>query len=177
MDLALPWSHKIKSWEFLYTIFTKEYWKIKCNTKLSNKEKSLDLWYIINFEIVTKENISIHKIRNIKILSEFNSDNKSFKELNNYLIILSIIYKKIPTWSPIYELFDLLEFINSYKNIDETKLILARLKISAILWELNENNSNAIIWKILKFINNNKIEKILKLSWINEDIRKELEVL
>ncbi|MBT3728831.1 hypothetical protein HOG27_01850 [bacterium] len=51
----------------------------------------------MNFEITTKENISIHKIRNIKILSEYNRENKSFKELNNYLVILSIIHKKIPT--------------------------------------------------------------------------------
>lgn len=168
---------KIKPWEFLYTIFTKEYWKIKCNKKLSKAEKTLDLWYLINFEITTKENISIHKIRNIKILSEFSRDNKTFSELNNYLIILSLIHNKIPNWSPIYELFNLLELINSYSDIDEIKLILTKLKIIAILWELDENHSNNTVSKILKFINATKIDKILKLTGINDNIKKELEII
>ena len=168
---------KIKAWEFLYTIFTRDYWKIKCNKKLAKSEKTLDLWYLVNFEITTKENVSIHKIRNIKILSEFSRDNKTFSELNSYLIILSIINNKTPNWTPIYELFDLLELINSYKDVDEIKLILTRLKISAIFWELNENNSNETVSKILKFINSNKIERILKLTGISEELKKELEIL
>ena len=168
--------HKIKQWEFLYTIFTKEYWKIICNKKISKKEKTLDLWYLINFEITTKEDINIHKIRNIKILSEFSRDNKTFYELNSYLILLSIVFKKTPNWSPIYELFDLLELLNSI-NINEIKLILIRLKIISIFWELNENNENNTISKILKFINANKINRVLKLTWINEQIKKELEII
>ena len=148
-----------------------------CNKKLSKKEKTLDLWYIVNFEISTKESASIHKIRNIKILSEFSRENKSFSELNNYLIILSIIHKKTPKWSPIFELFELLEIINSYYDLDETKLILIRHKIISIFWELNENNSNNTVSKILKFINANKIDRILKLTWINEELKKELEII
>jgi len=166
---------KIKPWEFLYTIFTKEYWKILCNKKLSKKEKTLDLWYIVNFEISTKENQSIHKIRNIKILSEFSRENKSFSELNSYLTILSIILKKIPNWLPINELFELTEILNINENITETKLILIKLKIISIFWELDENNDNGTIQKILKFINSNKIERVLKLTWINEDIKGKLE--
>jgi hypothetical protein len=168
---------KTKPWEFLYTIFTKEYWKILCNKKISKKEKALDLGYLVNFEITTKENISIHKIRNIKILSEYNRENKSFKELNNYLVILSIIHKKIPTWAPIYELFELLETINSNLEMNATKLVLTRLKIISIFWELNENNSNSTVAKILKFINSNKIDRILKLSGISEEIENKLEQL
>jgi hypothetical protein len=168
---------KVRPWEFLYTIFTKEYWKIKCNKKLSKIEKTLDLWYLVNFEITTKENVSIHKIRNLKILSEFSRNNKTFSELNAYLTILSIIYQKTPNWYPIYELFNLLELVNSYPKIDETKLILTRLKIISIFWELNENNNNETVSKILKFINANKIERILKLTGISEEIKKELEIL
>lgn len=167
----------IKSWEFLYTIFTRDYWKIKCNKKLSKIEKNLDLWYLVNFEITTKENVSIHKIRNIKILSEFCCDNKTFIELNSYLIILSIVHNRIPAGNPIYELFDLLESINTHSNMSLNKLILSRLKIISILWELNENHSNTTIWKILKFINSNKIDRILRLTWITEELTKELDVI
>jgi len=168
---------KVKHGEFLYTIFTKDYWKIKCNKKIGKQEKILDLGYLINFEIVTKENVSIHKISNIKILSEFNLENKWFKEINNYLIILSIVLKKIPNWTPIFELFELLETVNNIKNIDESKLILSKLKIISILWELNEHHENEITRKILKFINSNKIDKILKLVGINEGIKNKLNEL
>lgn len=166
-----------KSEGLLYTIFTKDYWKIKCNKKISKTEKTLDLWYVVNFEIITKENVSIHKIRNIKIVSEFDYKDKSFKELNNYLILLSIILKKSPFWYPIYELFNLIELINVFDNIGEIKLILLKLKVISILWELNENNKDVTISKILKFINWNKVEKILKLTWIDENLKKELEIL
>jgi len=168
---------KIKNQEFLYTIFTKEYWKIRCNKKLSKKEKNLDLWYIINFEIITKENVSIHKIKNIKIISEFNSNNKSFYELNLYLTILSIILNKTANWLAIFELYDLIEILNKEKNINDIKLILIKLKIISIFWELYENHNNQIISKILKFINQNKIDRIIKLTWINDEIKKELEII
>ncbi|MFK7780469.1 MAG: recombination protein O N-terminal domain-containing protein [Candidatus Gracilibacteria bacterium] len=168
---------KIKSGEFLYTIFTRDYGKILCNKKFSKTEKTLDLGYLINFEITTKENVSIHKIRNIKIISELNRDNKTFDELNSYLIILSLVHNKIPTGSPIYELFNLLELINSYPNLDKTKLILTRLKIISILGELNETHNNETISKILKFINSNKIDRILKLTGITEELKKELEII
>jgi recombinational DNA repair protein (RecF pathway) len=168
---------KIKEQEFLYTIFTKEYWKIRCNKKLSKKEKNLDLWYIVNFEITTKENISIHKIRNIKIISEFNSENKKFNELNLYLTILSIILNKTANWLPIFELYDLTEMLNKIENMDEIKLILIKLKVISIFWELNENHNNQTISKILKFINQNKIDRIIKLTWINDEIKKELELI
>ncbi len=167
--------HKIKPWDFLYTIFTRDYWKIICNKKLNKSEKTLDLWYLVNFEVITKENVSIHKVKNIKILSEFNNNNKSFNELNSYLTILSIINNETPKWSPIYELFDLLSIINTYPRIDELKLILLKLKITSIFWVLDENNKNKTVYKILKFINSNKINKILKLSGISDEIKKELE--
>lgn len=169
--------HKINTWEFLYTIFTREYWKIICNKKLSKKEKALDLWYLINFEIITKDEITIHKIKNIKILSEFSRDNKSFYQLNTYLIILALILNKTTKWLAIYELFDLLETVNLITNINEIQLILIRLKIISIFWELNEHNSNQTISKILKFINSNKVDRVIKLTWINENIKKELEVI
>ena len=168
---------KLKPWEFLYTVFSEEYGKILCNKKINKKEKTIDLGYLINFEIYTKENISIHKIRNIKIISEFNMENKSFVVLNNYLILLSIVLNKIPKGNPIYEIFNLLEIINTTKNISETQLILAKLKIISIFWELNENNKNNIVSKILKFINTNKVNRILKLTWISEEIKKELELV
>jgi len=164
--------------ELLYTLFTKSYWKIKASKNYTKTEKNIDLGYVINFEIITKENSKIHKIKNIKIKSEFNlNKDKNFYELNKYLEILALIYKEIPEWIAFEEIFDVIENINNYEKIDETKLILAKIKIKSLLWNLKIEHNNKVIEKILKFINNSKIENILKLTWINEDQKKELDLI
>lgn len=161
---------KLREKELLYTLFTYEYWKIRASKKFSKKEKNLDLGYLINFEIITKEEAKFHKIRNIKIKSQFNIEkDKSFSEINLYLELLNKIYKEIPDWLQNKEIFSVIENINSKKNINETKLLLALLKIKSVLWDLPNENENKTIEKILKYINNSKIEDILRLK-INESI-------
>ena len=165
---------KIAEKDLLYTIFSYDYWKLK----VSKKEKNIDLGYIINFEIITKENVSIHKIKNVKIKSEFNLENKrTFSEINIFLEILSLIYKESAVWIQNKEIFHLVEEINKKENIDKTKLILAKLKAKAIFWILNTENSNLIISKILKFVFHNKIIDIFKLKWINSELEEILEKL
>lgn len=167
---------KIKDKELLYTLFTYEYWKIRANKKYSKTEKSLDLGYIINFEIVTKENVSIHKIKNIKIKSSFNSNkDKNFYELNNYMILLSKIFKEIPDWVQNKEIFNIIDFVNNFEKIDEIKLILTKIKIESILWNLWDFHKNKLVEKIVNFIIKNEIKTIFKLTWINEETKKELE--
>ncbi len=162
---------KINQKDFIYTIFTKDYWKILVNKKLSSKEKVLDIWYIINCEIQTNEKNDIHKIRNIKIKYEFLNQKRSFSEINLYLEILSYTLKNIAIWIVFYEIFDIIEYINKTEKIDETKLILAKLKIKNILWELDIKNKDTTINKVLKFINKNNIKTIFKLTWIDENIK------
>jgi len=174
---------KLKDKEFLYTIFTKTFWKILAKKKFSKKEKSLDLWYYINFEIETSKKIEslktseiINKIRFIKILNEFQTSNRNFIEINNYLILLNTILKKTAFWVENMEILEIIKAINIYSKEDlEIKLILANLKIINILWELDIQNKNETISKILKFISKNNIKTILKLNWINEEIKKELQ--
>ncbi len=164
--------------ELLYTLFTKSYWKIKASKNYTKTEKNIDLGYVINFEIMTKENSKIHKIKNIKIKSEFNlNKDKNFYELNKYLEILALVYREIPEWIAFEEIFDVVETINNYEKIDEIKLILAKIKIKSLLWNLNVEHNDKIIEKILKFINISKIENILKLTWINEEQKKELDLV
>ena len=88
--------HKVNEKDFLYTIFTQEYGKIICQKKYSKTEKSLDIGYLIQFEIETKEDKKIHKMRNIKILSDFSPTNKNFDVLNNYLELLAMIHQNTP---------------------------------------------------------------------------------
>lgn len=168
---------KLKEKDFIYDIFTYDYWKIKVQKKEWKKEKTLDLWYIINCEIDTKEWKDIHKIKNIKIKSQFICDNRDFKTINEYLSILGLIYRKIPFWTDFKDIFELFEELNDKKNIDELKLILARLKIIDLIGELKIDNDDEIISKILRFINKNRLKEIMKLSWIDDDLKKKLKDL
>ena len=161
--------------DFIYTIFTKDFWKILVNKKFSKKEKKLDIGFLINCEIIVKEEKNIHKIRNIKIKWDFLSKKRCFEEINYYLELLSFIDKNIAFWISIPEIYEIMKEINSIKNCNKTKLILAKLKIKNIIWELDLSHKNKTIEKILKFINQNNIKKILKLNWINKELEKELE--
>jgi len=167
--------NKVSGKDFLYTIFTYDYWIIRASKKNNKNEKAIDLWYLINFEVETKEKRDIHRIRNIKISLEFICENKNFATINAYLTLLWTILNNTPIWVPIYEISDIIEAVLNYDNIDETKLILARLKIINILWNLDINHKNIIVGKILKFINNNKIWEILRLSWISDEVKEELK--
>lgn len=166
---------KLQKNEFLYTIFSYDYWKIKAAKKTGKKEKNLDLWYIINFEIETKEKKEIHSIRNIKINSEFKYENKNFNIINKYLELLSIINKQIPDWISVYEIFNIIDFINNKENVEDTNLILSKIKILLIIWGLKINTKNQNIIKIIKFIEKNNIKDIFRLTWIDENTKKELE--
>ncbi len=168
---------KIKDKNFVYDIFTYDYWKIKVQKKNTKKEKNLDLWYIINCEIETKQWRDIHKIKNIKIKSEFDYENKNFAVLNTYLEIISYVEKNLTYWADFKDIFEIIEIINNKKNIDDTKLVLAKLKITNYLWELNIENNDKNVEKILKFINKNKISEILKLTWIDNDLKIKLKNL
>jgi len=160
----------------MYTIFSYDYWKIKATKKIAKAEKNIDLWYIINFEIETKNKTNIHKIKNIKITSEFNTQNKSFSIINKFLENLSTILKHMPEWIAVYEVYNIMEIVNTKQNISEIQLILSKLKILSIAGELNIENKNATISKILKFVSRNNISDIFRLGWINEELKKELEM-
>ena len=166
--------NRLKENDFLYTILSEDYWKILCQKKIVSKEKSLDLWYIINFEIVTKEERKIHKIRNIKILSEFKTEWKWFKIINSYLELLNLILRYTPDWVPVLWIILIFKNINSIKDLDEIKIILSKLKILNILWILDIESKNPLVKRILKFIDKNNINDILRLSGINERIKEEL---
>jgi len=165
---------KLEEKNNLYTIFTSDYWKIICNKKLKSSEKTLDLGYFINFEIDVKPWVNIFNIRNIQILSEFNSLWQKYSIIENFMILLNIINKKLPEKLENKLIFSTLVEIIKYKNINSVKLILSQLKILNILWFLDLENKNLTIKKILHFINKNKIENILKLTWINEELENEL---
>lgn len=167
--------YKNKDKNFIYDIFTYEFGKIKIQKKDAKKEKALDIWYIINFEIETKEWREINNAKNIKIKSEFIYENMEFITIMEYLNIIWLIHKKLALWIEFREIFEIVEEINIKNNLDETKLILAKLKIINLIWELKIENANKTVEKILKYINSNKITEILRLSGIDDTIKSILK--
>ena len=160
----------------MYTIFTDEYGKIICQKKISAKEKTLDLWYEIQFEIETKEERKVHKMRNIKILSDFSPQTKSFAVLQKYLEILAYILKNSPDGLQIFWIVEIIQKIHHFENISEEKLLLCYLKVAHIYGNLAQEHSNPIVQKILHFVHTKKISEVLRLSWI-EKYKKDLEQL
>lgn len=169
--------HKVQEKDFLYTIFTEDYWKIVCQKKLSTREKTLDIWYLIHFEIETKEDRKVHKMRHIKIISEFSLLKKTYLEMESYLKLLAYVWKQAPEWAPVYQVLEIFELVHLYENITEEKLLLARLKLASIFWVLPQEYGSEMTQRILWFIYKNKITQILKLTGISEEIKKELEHL
>ena len=170
-----------KSKDLMYIIFSTDYGKIAVVSKNSNKEKKLDIWYNISFELKTKWEKELFQIRNIKIISEFNYLNFSFKVINNYSLMLSLVFKLAPEKKQIFNIYEIIEKINNEtkNNIEEnkinTKIILASLKILNIFWLLNSENKNIEIKKVLNFINNNNFSRISLLVWISEESLENFE--
>ena len=164
----------------LYTIFTADYWKILTSKKLVLKEKTLDLGYLINFEIEVKQWVNIHKIKNIKIIWEFNSFGKQYSIIHSFLELLNIVNTKLPEKLAHLEIFYTLETLIKYENLTSNELtkqriILIQLKLLDLLWTLNIEHKNPIIKKILHYIHKNKAGEILKLTGISWEIEEELE--
>lgn len=167
--------NSLKETEFLFDVFSYDYWKLKLKAKKSKKEKNLDVWYIINFEVNVKKENQIHEIKNIKIKSEFDYLNKDYETILEYLELLKLIDEKCPLSMPIYEIFNILNEINNFENITEEKLIFSKLKILNILWLLPEKHINEKIQKILSFISKESIKNILKLKWLDEKTKVDLK--
>lgn len=163
-----------KQEDLLFYVFTYDYGRIILKTKKKKKEKMLDSGFFINFEIHVKKNQDIHEMSNIKIKHEFPYLTQNYETLYEYLFILKIINEKAPLRTPIYEIFTLLEHINTSTPTPE-KLIIAQLKILDIFWILEEQNHPPIIQKILYFIQNENIFTLWKLTGVTWEIKNELK--
>lgn len=166
---SLSWSTNI-----IYILFSLDYGKIQAITKTSKKEKTLDIWNIIDFEIETNWKNKINNIKNIKISSIFLYENIEYKIIEQYLKIISTIIKLVPEWVKIISIFEIIKYINLQKNINYSKLILRELKILNILGILDLETKDTIVKKILSFISKNNIDKIFLLEKLDDNILKNL---
>ncbi len=169
--------NKLKENEFLICVFSYDYWKLNLKTNLSKNKKSLDIWYIINFEIYHKKELSINEIKNIKILKEFNYNNKDYEIIILYLNLLKYIFDGTSFNNPIFEVYNTIYFLNNYENITPQKIILTQLKIKNIFWELWVESKNQDIKKILNFISKQNIKTLFKIEQLDFNILDELKKL
>ena len=167
---------KINEQDFLYTIFFRDYGKLNVTKKKKTREKTLDIWYGVNCEIITKNLRNTHTIGNIQISHHFLYEDKSFKIIELYLKLIKTILSEIPNGSPHSELYEILCFLNIYsKNISQQQILLTYLKILIILKNLEPKHTDVTIEKILKFLNTKHIQDVFKLKWIDLYMEKTLE--
>ena len=164
---------KLSEKEFIYSIFSYEYGKIDCKKKVWAKEKPLDIWYDINFEIFWKKANSLATIRNIKILHELDTKTQDYATIFVYMQLMNQIHKQTERWIPVYAIYDLVHSLHE-KKITETSVILSLLKLKHILGVLPLTHNDPIVQKVLKYIYNTNISQILLLTWINTEIKKKL---
>ena len=169
---------KVNEKEFLYTVFFQDYGKLTVTKKKKGKEKPIDTGYTINCEIITKEQRDIHTIWNIQILHQFSCDEKDFQTIQEYLHMIKDILNNIPQGSPHREVFNILEHIaKNSKKLSYTQILLTRIKLKEIVWNISQTWWSTTVQKILKFIENHKIQDILKLTGIDTETLKDLEQL
>ncbi len=89
--------------------------------------------------------------------------------------ILGKINKEFQTGIPNREIFDLLNSLNTSKNISKVQLLLAKLKIDSIEGTLDIQHQNPQIQKILSFINREHFSNICKLTGFTDEIIIELK--
>lgn len=159
----------------LYFVFSADYWKILVTKKFRPKEKNLDIWYNINCEIEVSQNQDVHKIKNIKILNQFDYSNQDYNIIISYLELIWLLNKHLQSWITNPAFYEIINKINTVEKLDKTKIVLAKLKIMHQLWILNPCHKEQVVCKILKFISENNINKILLLKGIDDKILQDLE--
>lgn len=159
---------KHKEKEFLYTVFSYDFWKIDVLKKYSAKEKNLDIWYDANFEIYSKNSEKLSTISNVKIISEFHAQKHDFKSIEQYLALLTDIYKRTEKNLPIYEIYDIVSILNKSPLGSET-ILIARIKLFQVLGVLPSEHTDPVVQKILKFCHQNSFSRIIKLKGLQEE--------
>ena len=165
---------KQSKWNDIYFVFSKQYWKIICSKKPEKNKRDFWTGTEISVEIEVKENINIHNIRNPKIISEFNYEWLSFILINKYLEIIAYCKRNFPDFVENEVGFNVLKTLNKV-NITKEALLLTHLKLIDINWELPIESDDITTTKILKFVRQNQISNILRLTNIPEYTIKKLE--
>lgn len=161
----------------IYTFFSFEFGKILVQKKKKQREKSLDIGYIINCEIETNEKKTLHRIKNIKIKYEFHTEWKDFSLIFEFLQLIALIKRLSPDGVPIPEIYQICSKLHKLKEISYSKLLLAKLKVLDIHWILWESPQDMDIKKIIKFIRENNIETIYRLQEFDTVLIKKLQNL
>ncbi|EKD66817.1 MAG: hypothetical protein ACD_49C00009G0042 [uncultured bacterium (gcode 4)] len=170
---------QIKESKNIIYLFSRDFWKITAWIKESKLKYPIDIWNIVNFGVTLKWNIN--NVDNYKIKHAINYDWLSFENISNILNLLVYIYTLSPAWVPNEILYD--DYINNmiFFEKDETNKMITeffKLKLIVTSWiwiNISDIKKSVNFEKILNFIKTNKLEKILKVSGIDEALIKEIQ--
>lgn len=169
----------IKESKNIIYLFSRDFWKITAWIKESKLKYPIDIWNIVNFGMSLKW--KINNVDNYKIKKTINYNSLDFDSINNILNLILYIYSLSPVWLPSEIMYD--DYVNNMKFFEENetnKKITEFFKLKLIINSgigLNIENikKSTNFERIYNFIKTNKLEKILKISWIDWDLIKEIQ--
>lgn len=169
----------IKESKNIIYLFSRDFWKISAWIKESKLKYPIDIWNIVNFGVTLKWNIN--NVDSYKIKKTIDYNGLNYESISNILNLLYYIYSLAPEWIPSEIMYD--DYINNMKYFEEnetnkkiTEFFKMKLIINSWIWiNINDMKKSVNFEKIYNFIKTNKLEKILKISGIEESLINEIK--
>ena len=170
---------QVKDSKNVISLISKEYWKITAWNKESKTKINLDTWNIYNFSIKTEN--KINKIENFKAKKIIQTSWLWYKEINNILIINSLLEKIIPLNLIIESIFDDYLKASEYLENKESNhkiYIFFTLRLLKKIWICktpSKSNFSSNFIKLFSIIEIYNIELLMKIEWISSINLEEIE--
>jgi recombinational DNA repair protein (RecF pathway) len=169
----------IKESKNIIYLFSRDFWKISAWIKESKLKYPIDIWNIVNFGVTLKWNIN--NVDSYKIKKTIDYNGLNYESISNILNLLYYIYSLAPEWIPSEIMYD--DYINNMKYFEEnetnkkiTEFFKMKLIINSWIWiNINDMKKSVNFEKIYNFIKTNKLEKVLKVSGIEESLINEIK--
>ncbi|MCK9272531.1 recombination protein O N-terminal domain-containing protein [Candidatus Gracilibacteria bacterium] len=169
----------IKESKNIIYLFSRDFGKISAWIKESKLKYPIDIGNIVNFGVTLKGNIN--NVDSYKIKKTIDYNGLNYESISNILNLLYYIYSLAPEGIPSEIMYD--DYINNMKYFEEnetnkkiTEFFKMKLIInSGIGININDMKKSVNFEKIYNFIKTNKLEKVLKVSGIEESLINEIK--
>ena len=182
MHYVLEWivirKKEIKSGEWILTIFTKEYGKIRWFTKIQTKNGGFDIGHLVEFHIKRKNDTNT--ISSLRTKTAINTLGCTYEILMSFMHIISCIDSQIPENGSDISIYDDLRFcIETQRNETLWVQVIRLMELRLLLiFQQEIHSSISIDWKekalsILKKLEaiwrNHTLEELMRIQWIPKE--------
>lgn len=162
----------------IFSVFTKEYWKISLWIKESKNHYPVDIWNICHF--VVKSWAKWNTAESYKSKNIISTQDLSFKSVESILVLIATMQKLIPENVPFETIYSDYSKIFPSLWIEEKSRkssLLFWLKLLRLLWvakqpdELASKEFRKLYLAVLDF----DIGKLTSITWLEPEIFDEIE--